>query len=61
MIYEELIPTDHLLWRLWATVDFFFVPDLVSNCYSPDNGRRTRACGAGTPGSPSPAYSQKRG
>jgi hypothetical protein len=52
MICDELIPSDHLLRRLSATVDFWFVPDLVSDCYSLDNGRRTRACGAGTPGPP---------
>jgi hypothetical protein len=45
MVYDELIPTAHLLQRLSATVDFCFVPDLVSDCYSPDNGRRTGACG----------------
>jgi IS5 family transposase len=39
MIYEELIPSDHLLRRLSAAVDFSFVPDLVSDCYCPDNGR----------------------
>ena len=39
MIYEELIPADHLLRRLSAAVDFSFVPDLVSDCYCPDNGR----------------------
>jgi hypothetical protein len=42
MIYDELIPTNHLLRRLSAAVNFCFVPDLVSDCYSPDNGRRTR-------------------
>jgi hypothetical protein len=52
MIYEELIPTNHLLRRLSAAVDFSFVPDLVSDCYSSDNGRRTRACGAVTSGPP---------
>jgi hypothetical protein len=39
MIYEELIPADHLLRRLSAAVDFSFVPDPVSDCYCPDNGR----------------------
>lgn len=39
IIYEELIPADHLLRRLSAAVDFSFVPDLVSDCYCPDNGR----------------------
>jgi hypothetical protein len=33
MIYDELIPTDHLLRRRSATVDSSFVPDLVSDCY----------------------------
>ena len=39
MIYDELIPTDHLLRRRSATVDSSFVPDLVSDCYCADNGR----------------------
>ena len=39
MIYEELIPSDHLLRRLSAAVDFSFVTGLVSDCYCPDNGR----------------------
>ena len=39
MIYEELIPANHLLRRLSAVVDFSFVPDLVRDCYCPDNGR----------------------
>ena len=39
MLYHELIPTDHLLRRLSAGVDFAFVPDLLSDCYCPDNGR----------------------
>jgi hypothetical protein len=39
MIYEELIPADHLLRRLSAAVDFSFVSDPVSDCYCPDNGR----------------------
>lgn len=39
MIYEDLIPTDHLLRRLAAAVDFSFVSALVHDCYCPDNGR----------------------
>jgi hypothetical protein len=35
MIYEELIPADHLLRRLPAAVDFSFVPDLVSAAIAP--------------------------
>ena len=42
MIYDELIPTAHLRRRLSAAVAFCLGPDLVSACYSPDNGRRTR-------------------
>jgi len=38
MIYEDLVPADHLLCKLAAAVDFGFVSDLVSNCYCPDNG-----------------------
>jgi len=52
MIYEELIPSNHLLRWLSPAVDFSSVPDLVSDCYSPDNGRRTRACSTGSPGPP---------
>ena len=39
LIYERLVPSDHLLRRISATVDFAFVTDLVSDCYCPDNGR----------------------
>ena len=39
MIYDELIPADHLLRHLAAAVDFSFVSDLVSACYCSDNGR----------------------
>ncbi len=39
MIYEDLIPADHLLRKLSAAVDFSFVSELVSDCYCPDNGR----------------------
>jgi len=30
MIYDELIPVDHLLCKIAAAVDFSFVSDLVS-------------------------------
>ncbi len=40
MIYEELVPADHLLRKLAAAVDFGFVSDLVSDCYCPDKGLR---------------------
>ena len=33
MIYEDLIPADHLLCRLVAAVDFSFVSVLVGDCY----------------------------
>ena len=39
MIYEDLVPADHLLRKLAAAVDFGFVSHLVSDCYCPDNGR----------------------
>ena len=39
MIYERLVPADHLLRKITATVDLSFVTDLVSDCYCPDNGR----------------------
>jgi len=39
MIYDELIPADHLLCKLAAAVDLSFVSKTVSDCYCPDNGR----------------------
>lgn len=39
MIYERLVPADHLLRRIAAAVDFSFVSELVQDCYCPDNGR----------------------
>jgi len=39
MIYDELVPPDHLLRRIAATVDFDFVSALVCDCYCPNNGR----------------------
>ena len=39
MIYEDLIPPDHLLHKLAAAVDFSFVSELVHDCYCPDHGR----------------------
>ena len=39
MIYEDLVPADHLLRKLTVAVDFGFVSDLVRDCYCPDNGR----------------------
>ncbi len=32
MIYEELIPVDHLLHKPAAVVDFGFVSEVVSDC-----------------------------
>jgi len=39
LIYEELIPAQHLLRQLTRAVDFSFVRELVQDCYCPDNGR----------------------
>jgi len=39
MIYDELVPPEHLLRRIAATVDFAFVSELVGDCYCPDTGR----------------------
>ena len=39
LIYERLVPPDHLLRRITAAVDLSFVSELVSDCYCPDNGR----------------------
>jgi len=38
MICEELIPADHLLWKLSAAVDFSFVSETVGGCHCPDKG-----------------------
>ena len=39
MIYDELVPPEHLLRRIAAAVDFDFVSVLVRDCYCPGNGR----------------------
>lgn len=39
LLYENVIPADHLLRKLDAVVDLSFVSELVQDCYSPDNGR----------------------
>ncbi len=36
MIYDELIPADHLLRKLATAVGLSFVSDLVSDCYCPE-------------------------
>ncbi|MFH1421268.1 MAG: hypothetical protein ABIH42_00910, partial [Planctomycetota bacterium] len=41
IIYNELIPKDHLLRRITNAVDFRFVAPLVADCYSTDNGRKS--------------------
>ncbi len=43
MIYEDLIPADHLLRKLAVAVDLSLVAQLVSDCYCPDNGRPSGA------------------
>jgi len=40
MIYEELIPADHLLCKLAAAVGLSFVSETVSDCCCPDKGLR---------------------
>ncbi len=40
MIYEELIPADHLLCKLATAVDLSFVSETVSDCYCPDKRLR---------------------
>jgi len=32
MIYDELIPADHLLRKLAAAVDLSFVAEIISDC-----------------------------
>ena len=39
LIYDRLVPADHLLRQISDSVDFTFVTDLVRDCYCPDNGR----------------------
>jgi len=36
---ETLVPQNHLLRRIDATIDFSFIHDLVADLYCPDNGR----------------------
>ena len=36
---ETLVPSDHLLRRIDATIDFSFIHELVEDLYCPDNGR----------------------
>ncbi len=36
---ESLIPSDHLLRKVEAAIDFRFIPDLTEALYCPDNGR----------------------
>ena len=50
MIYEELIPADHLLRRLSSMVGLLCVGPLVSDCYCPDNGRPDPRLRRGYPG-----------
>ena len=36
---EELVPEDHLVRKIDATIDFEFIRDAVAHLYCPDNGR----------------------
>lgn len=36
---EELVPSDHLLRKIDAVIDFSFIHDRVADLYCPDNGR----------------------
>ncbi|MCK4869197.1 MAG: IS1182 family transposase, partial [Alphaproteobacteria bacterium] len=36
---ESLVPTDHLLRKIEAVIDFSFIHDRVAGLYCPDNGR----------------------
>lgn len=42
MIYEDLIPADHLLRKLASAMDFGFVCEVVSDCYCSDKGLRCK-------------------
>jgi len=39
MVYDKVVPKDHVLRLIDKTVDFSFVNDLVKNAYCNDNGR----------------------
>ena len=39
VLLEELVPRNHLLRRIAATVDFGFIHDMCKGLYCPDNGR----------------------
>ena len=43
MTLEELVPADHLLREIGATIDFRFSRERVAHLYCPDNGRLTLA------------------
>ena len=36
---EELVPSDHILRKIDAAIDFTHIYDLVGDLYCPDNGR----------------------
>ncbi|MCR5946780.1 transposase [Salmonella enterica subsp. houtenae] len=36
---DELVPEDHLVRKIDATIDFEFIRDAVAHLYCPDNGR----------------------
>lgn len=36
---DELVPEDHLICKIDATIDFDVIHDVVANLYRPDNGR----------------------
>ena len=38
-LYDRIVPKDHLLRKINAVVDFYFVHDLVRDSYTPDFGR----------------------
>ncbi len=40
MIYDELVPADHLLRKLVSAVDLGFVGEVLSDCYCPDKALR---------------------
>ncbi len=38
-LYDRIVPTDHLLRKINAVVDFSFVTELVKDRYTPNFGR----------------------
>ena len=42
MIYDKLVPQNHLLVKINSLIDFSFIYDIVEDCYSKNMGRSSR-------------------